>query len=444
MNKSLDAKIWAIAWPAIVANVSIPLLGLVDAALLGHLDSANHLAAVAVGAAVLSFMYWGFGFLRMGTTGEVARAVGRKNTELAFLAVARASALAILIAVLLLVLRGPLVDLGLIIMGPSADIAGLAHRYAELRLLSAPAVLLTYSAVGWFIGHQNTRWPLRIVLTTNLINIALDAFFILGLDMASEGAALATVIAEYCGLCVALWGMRSQAPQLKNSALLRSLGQVRGYTPMLQSNANLFLRTLALLFAFAYFVAQGENLGITVVAANAILIQALMFSAFSMDGFAYAAESLAGEALGAKDEARFFAVCRRCAFWVSGTAVLICVVLALVHASVFPMLSGLPDVVNEMHRQRVWLIVMPLLAAPSYFFDGVFIGAGATRAMLLCMAVSTFGVYLPAWHLATDWANTGLWFAFALFHIARGATMAAYFARFTHYQTWVRMSDPKT
>lgn len=443
MHKTLDAKIWAIAWPAIVANVSIPLLGLVDAALLGHLDSANHLAAVAVGAAVLSFMYWGFGFLRMGTTGEVARAVGRKSADLAFLAVARASVVAILLAVLLLLCRNPLVELGLFFMGPSAEIGGLAHRYAELRLSSAPAVLLTYGAVGWFIGHQDTRWPLRIVLTTNLINIALDAIFILGLEMASEGAALATVIAEYCGLLVALWGMRSQLPQIQSTALWQSLAKLQGYVPMLQSNANLFLRTLALLFAFAYFVAQGENLGVTVVAANAILIQALMFSAFSMDGFAYAAESLTGEALGAGDTQRFHAICRRCGLWVGATGVLISLVLALVHTSVFPLLSGLPEVVSAMLEQRLWLIVMPLLAAPSYFFDGVFIGAGATRAMLLCMVVSTFGVYLPSWYLAAGWGNSGLWLAFALFHIARGASMAAYFVHFSRHRRWLQMLDPK-
>ena len=185
-TSTIDSKIWSIAWPAIVANISIPLLGLADATLLGHLDSPRHLAAVAVGGAVISFLYWGFSFLRMGTTGEVARAWGRGDEALALLILGRAVVMALGLAVLLGLLHNPLLQIGLALMNPAPGIHDLARAYAELRLYSAPAVLSTYAAVGWFIGHQNTRWPMAIVIVTNLVNIALDAWFILGLGMASH------------------------------------------------------------------------------------------------------------------------------------------------------------------------------------------------------------------------------------------------------------------
>ena len=442
IDQPLNAKIWAIAWPAILANISIPLLGLVDAALLGHLDSATHLAAVAIGGAVLSFLYWGFGFLRMGTTGEVARAVGAKDDEGALLALGRAAVLAVVIAALLLVFQQPLVSAGLLIMGPEDQIELIADRYTHIRLASAPAVLLTYCAVGWFIGHQNTRWPLSIVVITNLLNIALDAWFIVGLGMASEGAALATVIAEYVGVVVAGTAVYLQVRAQLKPGLWRAFGKLGEYASMLKSNLHLFLRTLTLLFAFAFFTAMGENFGASVLSANAILIQLLMFSAYALDGFAYAAEGLSGEALGARNLERFSAVYRRCAVWTLGAALLISLFLGLSPPLLFPLLTSLPDVLSAMFGQTVWLALMPLAAAGSYLYDGIFIGAGKTRAMLINMVVSAFGVYLPLWYLTQEWDNGGLWFAFVAFHVSRSVGMGLYFRGFNHRQSW--LSGPLT
>lgn len=445
MSKSLDAKIWMIAWPAIIANISIPLLGLVDAALLGHLDSASHLAAVAVGGAVLSFLYWGFSFLRMGTTGEVARASGAGNEPRALLALARSSVIALGIAALLLILQSPLTELGLAIMGPRESIEGFARDYISIRLLSAPAVLLTYTALGWFIGYQNTRWPMRVVIATNLLNIILDALFILGLGMASTGAALATVIAEYLGLAVALYGLRHHWPALRTPALWEALRQLPPYLRLLNSNLSLFVRTLTLLFAFAFFTAAGENLGQDVVAANAVMMQFLMFAAFAMDGFAYAAEGLAGEALGGGKPQQFYSVSRRCALWTTLSALLISVLILVNRSWLFPLLTGLPAVLAVMNAQGLWLVWLPLIAAPSYLLDGLFIGAGATRAMMLGMLFSAFCVYLPAWYLTTSLGNNGLWLAFTLFNAARGVSLGLGYLYFTRRNRWLRWSlDPAT
>lgn len=441
-DRTLDSKIWSIAWPAIVANISIPLLGLADAALLGHLDSPLHLAAVAVGAAVMSFLYWGFSFLRMGTTGEVARAAGAGDEARALLILGRATLVALALAALLFLLRSPLLQLGLLMMDPAPDLRGLAHDYARLRLYSAPAVLATYAVVGWFIGHQNTRWPMLIVIVTNGANIALDAWFILGLDMASRGAALATVLAEYLGLAMAIFGMLRQPLPALDANFFRALRALRAYASLLGSNLHLFLRTLSLLFAFAFFTAAGEKLGTDVVAANAIMMQFLLFAAFAMDGFAYAAEGLAGEALGSGDETRFYQVCRRCALWTGTSALAISLLILIGRESLYPLLTALEPVRDIMRGHSLWLVLLPLVAAPSYLLDGLFIGAGATRAMMLTMVFSVVAIYLPAWWLTTGLGNHGLWLSFTLFNGARGASLGFVFACFSRHHRWQRWSAP--
>lgn len=412
-------------------------MGLVDAALLGHLDSPKHLAAVAVGGAVLSFLYWGFSFLRMGTTGEVARANGAKDESRALLALARSGLIALVIATFLVLFQRPLLTLGFEIMGTGAEIRATADNYAALRLLSAPAVLLTYTAVGWFIGHQNTRWPMRILIATNLINIALDALFILGLGLASSGAAIATVIAEYIGLLIALVGLKKQWASMLSARLWLQLRALQPYLHLLASNLNLFFRTLTLLFAFAFFTAAGESLGPAVVAANAVMIQFLLFAAFAMDGFAYAAEGLAGEALGGGDLKRFFSVSRRCAFWTTVSALVISAIIMLGKPWLFPLLTGLPEVLGVMRAQGLWLVALPLIAAPSYLLDGLFIGAGATRAMMLTMVFSALFIYLPCWYATTSLGNQGLWLSFAVFNASRGITLALSFVYFTRRNRWI-------
>ncbi len=412
------------------------MLGLVDAALLGHLDSPKHLAAVAVGGAVLSFLYWGFSFLRMGTTGEVARATGAKDESRALLALARASLIALAIAGLLLIFQGPLLTLGFEIMGTGPEILETAKNYASLRLLSAPAVLLTYTALGWFIGHQDTRWPMRILIITNLINIALDALFILGLGLASSGAAIATVIAEYVGLFVAVFGFKKHRASFFSAALWVKLRVLAPYVDLIRSNINLFFRTLTLLFAFAFFTAAGENLGPDVVAANAVMMQFLLFAAFAMDGFAYAAEGLAGEALGGGDLQRFFKVSRRCALWTMVSAFVISALILLSKPWLFPLLTSLPEVLAIMNAHGLWLVVLPLIAAPSYLLDGLFIGAGATRTMMLSMVFSALAIYLPCWYATTGLENQGLWLSFAAFNASRGVTLALSFAYFTRQNRW--------
>ena len=437
-RRSLDRNIWMIAWPAILSNISIPILGLVDAAMLGHLPDTRYLAAVALGGAILSFLYWGFSFLRMGTTGHVARARGAGDHALAFLVLARSAVLGLGIALGVVLLGPAWTILGLSIMQPAESLSVHAASYIDIRLLSAPAVLVTYAIVGWFIGCQNTRWPMAILLVTNGVNILLDGLFIIGLGLNSDGAAMATVGAEYCGLVLGIIAVKQAVPELPLLRdIRRGLGDLRAYAVLWRSNRNLLVRTLSLLACFAFFTAMGEKLGQDVVAANALMLQFLLFAAFALDGFAYAVEGLAGSRLGARDLQGFYSVVRRCALWSAASACAISMLIGLGQPLLLPLLSDIPSVREILADVHLWLVVLPLLAAPSYLLDGVFIGAAETRPLMTSMLFSALLIYLPAWYIAQPWGNQGLWLSFTLFNLARGLSLAWIFRRFSRAGHWL-------
>lgn len=437
-KRSLDRNIWIIAWPAILSNLSIPILGLVDAAMLGHLADTRYLAAVALGGAILSFLYWGFGFLRMGTTGHVARARGAGDHNLAFLVLARSAVLGLAIALAVMLLGPAWIKLGLAIMQPAESLSVHASSYIGIRLLSAPAVLITYAIVGWFIGCQNTRWPMVILLLTNTVNILLDMLFIIGMGLNSDGAAMATVCAEYCGLLLGLFAVYRAAPSMPCIRAVRAgIVDLRAYGTLWRSNSNLLVRTVALLACFAFFTAMGEKLGQNVVAANALMLQFLVLAAFALDGFAYAAEGMAGSRLGARDLAGFYSVVARCALWSAAGACIISLVIALGQPFILPLLSDIDGVRQILADVHIWLVLLPLLAAPGYLLDGVFIGAAETRPLMTTMLFSALLVYLPAWYVTRDFGNQGLWLALALFNAARGVSLAWVFWRFSHHGRWL-------
>ena len=436
--RQLDHKIWGIAWPAILSNISIPLLGLVDSAILGHLGSSAYLGAVAVGAALLSFLYWGFSFLRMGTTGLVARAEGAGDHLGSVLALTRSAILALVLAALVIGLHAPLINIGLALMSPAADLLALAQSYANIRIASAPAVLVTYTIIGWFIGRQNTRWPLLIVVVTNLANIGLDFLFIMGLGMNSDGAALATVIAEYLGCAIALFAAYHQLPNAYLHQVKGHLANVSAYLHILRSSRHLFVRTVSLLFCLAFFTAQGENFGSEVLAANTLMMQLLMLAAYGMDGFAFAAEGLAGHRLGGRDLAGFQRAVRRCALWTMVAATLMSLFFLMLQPVLVYVLTNLGSVRELMNQFFPWLIALPLISAPSYLLDGVFIGAAETRYMMSTMLLSVLAVYLPLWYLSSGMGNHGLWLAFTCFNLARGVFLYYWYQRLSREGGWLR------
>ncbi|MDY7117795.1 MATE family efflux transporter [Halomonas sp. SSL-5] len=428
---SAHRRILTLAWPIILSNITVPLLGLVDTAVVGHLPDSRYLAAVTLGATLFSFLYWGFGFLRMGTTGLTSQAVGRENDSDVRNLLGQSLLLAAGIGAALILFSRPLIALGLWLLDGSEVATALAAEYAEIRILSAPAVLANYAILGWFLGQQNSRVTLAILVLTNGVNIVLDLVFVVGLGMTSDGVAWATVIADYTALAFGLWLVSRQLRWLSGRFLRSRLLAIAAYAELFTVNANLFVRTLGLLFAMAFFTSRGAAQGDTVLAANAVLLQFIMLTSYALDGFAHAAEALVGRSVGARRWGEFARAVRGAAWFSLATAGAASLAFALGGEALIALLTGLPEVRDTAASYLPWMIAMPLLAVWSYLLDGVFIGATAIREMRNSIFAG-LAVYLPAWWLGQALlpealTNHGLWLAFTLFTLVRSATLIAYY-----------------
>lgn len=434
-SQSLNRRIWMLAGPLMLSNISIPLLGIIDTALLGHLDHPKYLGAVSVGSSVMALVLWSFSFLRMGTTGIVAQFHGSKQLLLAQQTLLRCLTLALLMAALLIVFKNPITSLALNLVNASSDVQILATQYTHIRFLSAPAVLTTYCLTGWLIGSQQTRWVLLVVISMNVLNIALDYLLIIRFDLASQGAAWATVAAEYAGMGIALFAVSKQTSGWHHNAL-KVLKNLTGIAHILRINRDLMIRTFVLLSCFLFFTAQGAQQHSNILAANAILLQLLLLSAFALDGFAHAAETLCGHALGSNKTSLFFITCRHTLYWSIATSLLLCALFYLIQEPLIAGFTSLEAVRLELRVYYPWLILMPLLAVTSYCLDGIFIGAMHTKAMRNSMLLSALLVYLPLWYASKQWGNHGLWLAFSGLMLARGITMGLIFIKISQRNGW--------
>ncbi len=410
----------------IMANISTPLLGLVDTAVMGHLANANFLAAVALAGLIFSFLFWGFGFLRMGTTGLSAQAFGANNSLELKAILARALLLALAIALIILVAHPAIAQLSFYLINSQPLIEQLAQQYFFIRIWSAPAILCQYVIVGWFLGMQNTRSPLLIVLTTNLANIAFDLLFVVHYGMDTDGVALASLLAEYLGLLVGIMVLRKNLPQSAPLSLKLIL-QFDKIRAMLLINSYLFVRTVCLIFTFSFFTVQSEKLGTVVLAANIILLNFQTFMAYALDGFAHAAEALIGRAIGANNKHLFRQSIKTTSLWAALIALLFSLVYAYVGQDIINALTHLTDVRQQAYLYLPWLVVLPVISVCSYLMDGVFIGANLSKQMRNTIIFSLFAVFLPTWYYTQFLGSHGLWLALTAFMLLRSLLMFVYF-----------------
>lgn len=419
------ADVWRLSWPIIVSNASVPLLGLVDTAVVGHLPDARYLAAVTLGATLFSFLFWGFGFLRMGTTGLTSQATGRGDAQQIRNLLGQSILIAAVLGALLIVLSGPLINFGLWLLNPESDATqGLAESYAFIRILSAPAVLMNYAIIGWFLGQQNARVTLLLMLIANGVNIVLDLVFVLGLGLGVQGVAAATLAGDYIALGVGLWLALRALGRLDGRFDPTPLKRLAAYSELFRVNRHLFVRTLCLLFSMAFFTAQGARMGDEILAANAILMQLVMMVSYGLDGFANAAEALTGKAAGRRDWREFGRSVRACTLFSLLTATVALIAFALFGPLLIAALTDLEAVRRLAGDYLIWLVLMPAIAVWSYLLDGVFIGTTDTRAMRDTILLALL-IYLPTWWLTQGWGNHGLWFAFSVFTLVRSVSLGA-------------------
>ena len=418
-----DRDVWRIAAPMILSNVSVPLLGMVDTGVVGHLESPVYLGAVAIGGTIFSFLYTGVNFLRMGTTGIAAQRYGADDNDGLRVSLGQALVVAQVIALTVILLQWPIGQVAVKLLGADGALREHALEYFAIRIWSAPGTLANFVMVGWFLGLQNARVPLVIFLTINLTNILLDLLFVLVLGMKVDGVALASVFAEYAGLAVAVAFAVRELRRRTGHWPMEKFVKFREYAAFFAINANLFVRTMALMFTIAFVTAQGTRMGGLILAANAILMQLQNLTAFGHDGLAHAAEALVGKAVGQRRRDVLERSVTLCLRWSLIFAAGFSVAYFLLGPHLINVLTDLPAVRETTLRYLPWMIVSPLVSVWSFLYDGVYVGATRAREMRNIMVLSAFGVFIPAWYVLQPLGNDGLWLAFLLFLASRGIGM---------------------
>lgn len=417
-------RVWRLAGPLIISNISVALLGIVDTAVVGHLEHAWYLGAVAVGSVVFDFLYWGMGFLRMGTTGVVAQIHGRNDNDEIRTALLHACVVALVVAAVIILCQQPIIAAGLYLIGGSEEVTHYAAVYIHWAIWGAPAVLVTMSLLGWLLGMQNARAALYIAVAVNLINIVMDLLLVYGLHMNVRGVALASVLSQFSGLILAAWFVSRELRRQKGRWLKSHILETGRLWKFLVLNHNIFIRTICLIFAFAFFTRQGARQGDMVLAANAVLLNFQTLMALGLDGFANAAEALVGKAVGAGDRRSFVESVKTAAWW----SIIVALVFSLAYAVGGRLFINLMTSIREVqltgYQYLPWMVVSPLISVWCFLLDGVFIGATRSREMRDMMLISTFIVFIPAWYFLQFLGNHGLWLAFMLFFAARGASLA--------------------
>ena len=418
-----NSDMWRIAAPMVLSNISVPLLGMVDTGVTGHLESPAYLGAVAIGGMIFTFLYGAVNFLRMGTTGIAAQSYGAEDNDGLRVSLGQALLTSQAIALAILILQVPIGAIALNLLGGDETTAAHAATYFSIRVWSAPGTLANFALIGWFLGTQNARVPLFIFLTINLTNIVLDLLFVIVLGMKVEGVALASVAAEYSGLAVGGLFAIAALRRREGHWPVAHLVNLSAYKAFFAINANLFIRTMALLFTFAFVTAQGARLGGVILAANAVLLNFQHLTSFGLDGLAHAAEALVGKAVGARDRAAREHAVRLTLRWSLLFALGFTVTYLLAGRQIVYILTDLDDVRATAMIYLPWLIASPLISVWCFLYDGVYIGMTRAREMRNIMLVSTLAVFLPAWFFTQGFGNHGLWFALMLFLASRGIGM---------------------
>ena len=430
-----DRQILRIAIPSIVSNITVPLLGLVDVTITGHLGAAAYIAAISIGSMVFNTIYWLFGFLRMGSSGLTSQALGRRDLQEVAMWLVRGLLIAMGIALVLILVQWPVREVALWIMHPGEEVRQMVVTYFHICIWGAPAVLGLYTMNGWFIGMQNSRIPMAVAITQNIVNILVSLLLVFGLHMKVEGVALGTLVAQWvgflmaCALCRHFYGKRFRdvaSLSRDNVIMLFRHSEIKRF---FQINRDIFLRTLCLVSVMLFFTSAGSWQGEVILAVNTLLMQMYLLVSYVMDGFANAAEAMSGKYWGANNKVALRQTIMHCFLWGAACTTLFTLLYIIGGDAFLCLLTDEPSVVSASYDYVWWIWLIPISSMAAFIWDGVFIGISASRQMLVssfCSATVFFAVYLStvgAMH------NHGLWLAFICFMLTRGITQTILFVR---------------
>lgn len=417
----MNRSILKLAVPNIVSNITIPLLGLVDLALMGHLDSEVYIGAIALGGVIFNFIYWGFSFLRMSTSGFTAQAFGEKNQTESITILVRALLVAGIISFFILILQAPIAWGSFKIIGGSPEVETLAEEYFRIRVWAAPAALSLFVFSGWFLGMQNARFPMIIAIAVNVVNILFSMFFVFVLNMNSSGVALGTVISQYVGLSIAVVLFFSKYKDLVKKVSKKGVMNIKILVEFFKVNTDIFIRTFCIIVVFTFFTSKSASINNTILAVNSLLIQLLLFFSFFIDGFAFAGEALVGKFIGAKETDKLKKMVILLFYWGLGLALIFTLVYWPGVNLILKLLTTQTDVISSAQPFLVWVILVPIASFASFVWDGIYIGATASKAMRNTLLISAFAVFAPVYYLLSPvLENHALWIGMLLFMFSRG------------------------
>ncbi|SHE47212.1 MATE family efflux transporter [Dysgonomonas macrotermitis] len=420
----MNRAILRLAIPNIISNITVPLLSMVDMAIVGHLDKEIFISAIAIAVIIFNFMYWSFSFLRMGTSGFTAQAYGAKDMGESGVILLRSLSIALLGGILIVAFQYPIFEIFFRVVNAEPQLKIYAADYFYIYVWAAPAVLGMYAFAGWFVGMQDARTPMMIAIAVNIINISMSLLFVYVLKMELKGVALGSTVAQFSGFLISflIWFYK-----YKNIRVLLDFNRLKdrkAYIPFFRVNADIFIRTLLLIAVTTFFTSVSARMGALVLAANALLMQLFTLFSYIMDGFAYAAEALTGRFIGAKQFFKLNRMIKLIFLWGGCFVLLFTIGYALFTSSILGLLTDKADVIAICEQYRIWILIIPVAGFSAFLWDGIFIGATASRQMRNSMLVAAFCFFLIYFLLVPTLGNNALWLAFIVYLSMRGIIQA--------------------
>ncbi|NDW18312.1 MATE family efflux transporter [Dysgonomonas sp. 216] len=423
----MDKRILRLAIPNIISNITVPLLGMVDMFIVGHLSSELFIGAIAVGTMIFNFIYWNFGFLRMGTSGFTAQAFGAQDKQETVNILLRSLLVAIVIGLLIVILQYFILQLAFILIGASSGIKEYASSYFYIYVWAAPAVLSMYAFSGWFVGMQDSKTPMYISIAVNVINICVSILLVFVLHLELKGVALGSLIAQYSGFILSLIIWSRKYRKLKPFLNISFIKSIRDFVPFFKVNSDIFLRTLALVAVTTFFTSTSAKMGDTLLAVNSLLMQLFILFSYMMDGFAYAAEALTGRYVGAKQPLQLKILISRLFRWGIGLMIFFTIGYWLFADNILGILTDKQNIINIAHEYRFWVLLIPFAGFSAFLWDGVFVGMTASAQMRNSMFVATASFFLIYYLFQNSLGNNALWLAFIIYLAMRGIMQSIIF-----------------
>ncbi len=425
----MNRKILNLAIPNIISNITVPLLGIVDLTIMGRLGDEVYIGAIALGGMIFNFIYWGFSFLRMGTSGFTAQAFGRSDGKEGIVILSRALLAGLLGSMLVIILQWPIEQFSFWVINSSEGVENYARSYFYIRIWAAPATISLYAFTGWFIGMQDARIPMIVAIVINLLNIAFNLFFVFGLGLKSDGVAWGTLIAQYSGLLLSIFFVVKKYGHLFKQWEREAMMNLEALRKFFMVNKDIFIRTLALIFAMSFFTAKSAEANDTILAINTILFQFFIFFSYFVDGFANAGEALVGRYIGSGDRNKLLRSVKLIFIWALAVSIIFTAINLLGGRWVLTLMTSNVDIIKGAKPYLPWIVLIPLVSFVAFIWDGIYVGATVSNHLRNSILVALL-VFLVLYYTTKPIiGNHALWLALSAFLLVRGIYLSAFFSR---------------